>query len=90
MSRSTYAQLALRTGVVTPEALRRALARQDGRDGSLEADLLRSGALDPALAPVLRAALVRAQVTCERCGGWSDGPLRGEAPCRCPGARLSA
>lgn len=91
MTRPSYARIALRTGAVSPAALRRATAERRARGGSLEQILVRSGALLPELADFVRAALERAQGTCDRCGGWTDprARARGEALCACATARVA-
>ncbi len=84
MTRPSYARIALRTGAVSADALRRAERVRRARGGSLEQILVRSGALLPELADFVRAALERELGTCGRCGGWTDARPRGrEAPCAC-------
>ncbi len=88
MTRPSYARIALRTGAVSREALRRATAERRARGGSLEQILVRSGALLPELAAFVRAALERELGTCDRCGGWTDAHAQAGREPRCACARV--
>ncbi len=78
----SWARIALRAGVVSPAELRRARVLRRREGGSLEAVLLRTGALRPELARLVRAACLDARATCPRCGRRADdAPLHA---CRCP------
>lgn len=79
--RPSYARIAQKLGAVTHEDVRRArdLARHGG---SLEARLISIGALDPDVAPFVRAAWERDRATCGRCGRRTDAG-HAERGCRC-------
>lgn len=81
--RTSWARIAVRTGAVSREALRRAARARRSTGATLEQALLESGALDPDVARFVREAWRRARHACGRCGRLPRARARGERPCAC-------